>query len=93
MIAMLTEWDDSNDRINARDKYGNTTLMLACRSGRLRIVKYMLQHHAGSTDMSACNNQGLRAQEIAIQYSHMSIAALLDSYEPQSSRVSFCSIS
>ena len=59
---------------NARDRYGQTGLMLAAHSGHLAIVRLLIEH---GVDLNITAKYGLSAVMLAVVASHEEIALAL----------------
>jgi hypothetical protein len=65
---------DSGADVNARDRYGQTALMLAAHSGHRELVEVLI---AGRADLNVTAKFGLSALMLAVIAGHTDIARLL----------------
>lgn len=68
--ALLERGDD----VDSRDRYGQTALMLAARSGHGEVVEVLLTHGA---DLDHCAKYGLTALMLATINDHAEVVRLL----------------
>jgi len=75
-IGAIGKWLDDSPTIDSRDRYGQTTLMMAATHGRTAAVDLLIAHGA---DLNVTAKYGLSALMLAIVNRHAGIAtALLD---------------
>lgn len=60
--------------VNAKDRYGQTGIMLAAREGRLDVVELLIAHHA---DLNVTAKYNLSALMLAVINGHVDVACAL----------------
>ena len=65
---------DRGTDVNARDRHGQTALMLAAHAGHRQVVEALIAHRA---DLNATAKYGLNALMIALVAGHAEVARLL----------------
>ena len=70
--APITD-DEEGDLVNAQDLEGNTALLMACKSGNLKLVELL----AARTDVSLTNDEGLNPLHVAAQCGHEEVVKAL----------------
>lgn len=69
--------------INAKDKFGNTALIVASIFGNEWIVRFLLNYKKQHVDVNWQANNGVTALIVAVMYGRKNIVALLLNYEKQ----------
>ena len=78
IAKLLLDHSDNNIDLNAKNGYGQTAFMFACRKGHKDVVRLLLDHSDKYIDLNANDKDGMNAFEVARNNGHTDLIYITD---------------